>query len=102
MVRPLMIRGKPAVVAVAELRIKQAKDVLKDKGLSRSEREKKSKEAFKNISDMATGLRMKQQIPDSIYKSMKLSDDYIREERDGNAAALKELDAAIDELKSYQ
>ena len=51
---------------------------------------------------MADTLRQKQLIPDAPYKNIGLTDAYIKDERDGNDAALSQLDAALEELKSYQ
>jgi hypothetical protein len=77
-VRHRQINGKPTMVYLVEQRIQQAKETLSNKKLSTAERKKKGQEFYKNFTTLANGLRQRQQIPDAIYKSMKLSDTYIK------------------------
>ena len=101
-VKHSLIDGKPPIVYLTDTRIAQAMALVNNKDLSRDERDKNAKTTFKNLSRMADGLRLRQTMPDSIYKSMHLSDTYIKEERDGDIDALKKLEAAIETLKPLQ
>jgi hypothetical protein len=93
--------GELAMPHMVRQQISQAMDSINDKKLSGKERDKNAQNAYKRFSDLANGLR-NQNIPDSVYKSMGLTDTYIREERQGNADALKQLDSALDVLKPLQ
>ncbi len=97
-----LIAGKPATEYMAEQHIAQAMASVNDKTLSRSERAANAEEAYKNLGELADGLRYKQTIPDRIYKQMHLTDEYINDEKTANANALAQLDAALATLKTYQ
>lgn len=97
-----LIAGKPAIEYVASQQVAQAMSSVNNEKLSDAERTTNARNAYQNLSSFADGLRSKQAIPDNIYKSMGLTDDYINDERNGNAAALTHLDAALSTLKSFQ
>ena len=96
------INGKPAVSYVIDNRIAQALASVNKKDVSPEEHDKNYRSALKSLSTLADGLRLRQTMPDSLYKSMHLSDTYIRDEKASDADALKKLDAAIQTLKSLQ
>ena len=96
------VNDKPAVVFMVEQQVKLAMASITNKNLSNSQREQNAKEAFTNLSVLANGLRNKEKIPDETYKNMNLTDAYIKDEHDGNAQALTQIDAALETLKQLQ
>jgi hypothetical protein len=96
------INGKPAVEFMVEAHIARAMHDLKDPSLTRAERNAKGHAAYEYLSNMTDTLRQKQMLPDKIYKNIGVTDTYIKDERDANDAALVHLDAALEDLKSYQ
>ena len=96
------INGKSAQEAMVEAHIARTMSDLKDPSLTRDERNAKGRAAYQYLSSMADTLRQKQLRPDTVYKNIGLTDAYIKDERDSNDAALVHLDAALEDLKSYQ
>ena len=97
-----LVNGKQQTEYVIAKNIEHVMASVNDTKLSKDQRAENAKKGYKGLYILAEGLRSKQKIPDSTYKSMGFSDKYISDERSGNAAALDELDTALASLKPYQ
>jgi len=51
------------------------------------------------LNTLADGFRAKKSVPERVYKQKGLSDDYIKEEREGTEKALARINAALDDIK---
>jgi hypothetical protein len=97
--KSVFIEGKSGTVYAVDQDIKHVMTLVNDPTLSKEERSTAAKQGYLDLSTLADGLRVNQSIPDHIYKQMKLTDQFIQDERNGNEQALAELDAALTRLK---
>ncbi|MBU6475026.1 MAG: hypothetical protein KGL10_09520 [Alphaproteobacteria bacterium] len=100
--KPNQIGGMPDMEFATQQAIRQSISTINDAHLSNAQRLQNARKAYKYLSSLAAGLRVKQDIPDRIYKNMGLSDSYIAAQKAGNVASLDALNTALESLKPYQ
>lgn len=96
------IKGKPSMLVVAEKQSEQFMSAIRDKEISPEQRTENVKMAYQQLGSMASAMRAKRAIPDSIYKKMGLSDAYIKEEKASINSTLAHLDKSMADLGQYR
>lgn len=96
------IEGKLPLEYAIEKSIERILASVKDEKASREERQKRAKEGYEQLKFMTEGLRFQKTLPEATFQQMGLSEDFIREEKEGLDSVLPILEKALIYLKNYK